>query len=135
MIVFRYLAFALLIALVVYQSFVIRRLTRRLKETNSDLDRADEELDRQIKTLRAKLDSQDEIISDCIGRALRIVAAQSNPAEIRECDEFSRFEVIRQHDDVYIVCKIIEYDPSDPDDREYKRIHAEEVAEILNEKP
>lgn len=27
------------------------------------------------------------------------------------------------------------YDPSDPDDREYKRIHAEEVAEILNEKP
>lgn len=27
------------------------------------------------------------------------------------------------------------YDPKDPDDREYKRIHAEEVAEILNEKP
>lgn len=27
------------------------------------------------------------------------------------------------------------YDPSDPDDREYKRIHAEEVAEKLNEKP
>lgn len=27
------------------------------------------------------------------------------------------------------------YDPSDPDDRDYKRIHAEEVAEKLNEKP
>lgn len=27
------------------------------------------------------------------------------------------------------------YDPTDPDDREYKRIHAEEVAEMLNEKP
>lgn len=27
------------------------------------------------------------------------------------------------------------YDPKDPDDRDYKRIHAEEVAEILNEKP
>ncbi len=27
------------------------------------------------------------------------------------------------------------YNPCDPDDREYKRIHAEEVAEKLNEKP
>lgn len=27
------------------------------------------------------------------------------------------------------------YDPTDPDDRDYKRIHAEEVAEMLNEKP
>lgn len=27
------------------------------------------------------------------------------------------------------------YDPKDPDDREYKRIHAEEIAETLNEKP
>lgn len=27
------------------------------------------------------------------------------------------------------------YDPRDPDDRDYKRIHAEEVAEKLNEKP
>ena len=31
--------------------------------------------------------------------------------------------------------KTFSYDPSDPDDREYKRIHAEEVAEKLNEKP
>lgn len=31
--------------------------------------------------------------------------------------------------------KAFSYDPSDPDDREYKRIHAEEVAEKLNEKP
>lgn len=27
------------------------------------------------------------------------------------------------------------YDPKDPDDRDYKHIHAEEVAEKLNEKP
>lgn len=27
------------------------------------------------------------------------------------------------------------YDPKDPDDRDYKRIHAEEVAGKLNEKP
>lgn len=27
------------------------------------------------------------------------------------------------------------YSPNDPDDREYKRIHAEEVAEKLNERP
>lgn len=27
------------------------------------------------------------------------------------------------------------YNPEDPDDREYKRIHAEEVAEKLSEKP
>lgn len=31
--------------------------------------------------------------------------------------------------------KTFSYDTSDPDDREYKRIHAEEVAEKLNEKP
>lgn len=31
--------------------------------------------------------------------------------------------------------KTFSYDTSDPNDREYKRIHAEEVAEKLNEKP
>lgn len=31
--------------------------------------------------------------------------------------------------------KAFSYDLSDPDDREYKRIHAEEVVEKLNEKP
>lgn len=31
--------------------------------------------------------------------------------------------------------KYIYYDRKDPDDRDYKRIHAEEVAELLNEKP
>lgn len=38
--------------------------------------------------------------------------------------------LIKKHDVIRVG-----YDPKDPDDRDYKRIHAEEVAEKLNEKP
>lgn len=38
--------------------------------------------------------------------------------------------VIKKHDVIRVG-----YDPKDSDDRDYKRIHAEEVAEKLNEKP
>lgn len=131
MIVFRYLAFALLIALVVYQSFVIRRLKKALRSANEGLD----ESDRLNRALNEKIASQDKNIGDCMCRAFKFLAAQSSPAEIEETEYPSMFEVVRKQDDAKVVCKTIYYDPSDPDDREYKRIHAEEVAEILNEEP
>lgn len=57
-------------------------------------------------------------------------------AEVEERTEpIPHFAVYRKgltkkHD---VIC--VGYDRKDPDDREYKRIHAEEVAETLNEKP
>lgn len=50
-------------------------------------------------------------------------------------EAFDRFEVFRGGKYGSIIISVIEYDPCDPDDKEYKRIHAEEIAEILNEKP
>lgn len=41
-----------------------------------------------------------------------------------------RTGVTKKHDVIKVA-----YDPADPDDREYKRIFAEERAEMLNEKP
>lgn len=57
-------------------------------------------------------------------------------AEIEERTEpIPHFAVYRKgltkkHD---VIC--VGYDPKDPDDRDYKRIHVEEMAEKLNEKP
>lgn len=131
MIVFRYLAFTLLIALVINQRFIIRRLKKELRSANEGLD----ESDRLNRALNEKIAFQDKITNDCMCRAFKFLAAQSSPAEIEETEYPSMFEVVRKQDDAKVVCKTIYYDPSDPDDREYKRIHAEEVAEILNEKP
>lgn len=46
------------------------------------------------------------------------------------------FAVTRRIDRNHTLCiSKIYYNPADPDDRDYKRIHAEEIAEKLNEKP
>lgn len=53
---------------------------------------------------------------------------------VEEDDSWYGFNVYMQGRYGRYPVKRIFYDPDDPDDREYKRIHAEEVAEILNEK-
>lgn len=57
-------------------------------------------------------------------------------AEVGEIEVLSTpyFLVYRQGSIDKFVIKKIYYNPDDPGDREYKRIHAEEVAEKLNEK-
>lgn len=94
---------------------------------------------RLIKALRKSKDCL-ESASFLIGKfgADKIDAELSfmRKAEVEERTEpiphfaVYRKGVIKKHD---VIC--VNYDPKDPDDRDYKRIHTEEVAEKLNEKP
>lgn len=130
MIVFRILAFALLIALVIYQSTVIRRLTTALKQTKGALEESDGAftyLNGLYKNLKEDMDRlilEKEDREDVSGRLFGV----------EEDDSWYGFNVYMQGRYGRYPVKRIFYDPDDPDDREYKRIHAEEVAEILNEK-
>lgn len=54
--------------------------------------------------------------------------------EVEVFDTGDSFIVYRELTWAYPI-SIIKYDPNDPDDKEYKCIHAEEIAEILNERP
>lgn len=55
-------------------------------------------------------------------------------AEVEERTDWMCFAVCRKVDGYTFDLLVLYYDPFDPDDREYKRIHAEEVAEKLNER-
>lgn len=131
MIIFRILAFAILIALVIYQSTVIRRLTTALKQTKRVLGASDDAfayLNRLYKDLKKDMDRlilEKEDREDVSGRLFGV----------EEDDSWYGFNVYMQGRHGRYPVKRIFYDPDDPDDREYKRIHAEEVAETLNEKP
>lgn len=50
-------------------------------------------------------------------------------------DSGDEINVYRLHFGIAVLVKSFPYNVNDPDDRDYKRICAEEVAEILNEKP
>ncbi len=131
MIIFRILAFAILIALVIYQSFAIRRLTTALKQTKRVLGASDDAfayLNRLYKDLKKDMDRlilEKEDREDASGRLFGV----------EEDDSWYGFNVYMQGRYGRYPVKRIFYDPDDPSDREYKRIHAEEVAETLNEKP
>lgn len=56
-------------------------------------------------------------------------------SEVFVAEEHNYFVVGREGRHGLTIISAIEYNPNDPDDKEYKRIHAEEIAEILNEKP
>lgn len=56
-------------------------------------------------------------------------------AEARVKESDSLFTVYRTISGRDYPVSYVHFDPNDPDDKEYKRIHAEEIASILNEKP
>lgn len=45
------------------------------------------------------------------------------------------YQVYVKSGDNFFTLRRYTYDPADPEDREYKRAHAQEVADLLNEKP
>lgn len=102
-----------------------RRLIKRLNKTSETLEATD-------KAVKASLCLIGNLSNDRIDKELSFM----HKAEVEERTEpIPYFAVYRKgltekHDIIRVG-----YDPSDPDDREYKRIHAEEVAETLNEKP
>lgn len=94
---------------------------------------------RLIKALRESkkcLESATYLIDALSGSATDHNISLMHKAEVEErLEPIPHFAVYRKgltkkHD---VVC--VGYDPNDPGDRDYKRIHAEEVAEKLNEKP
>ena len=64
------------------------------------------------------------------------ISSKNCKAEIEELTDYSTFSfcVYREFDHICYSVKFFEYDPNDPDDRDYKRICAEELVEKLNEK-
>lgn len=50
-------------------------------------------------------------------------------------DRDRSYEVYVERGGYFFILRSYTYDPADPDDQEYKRIHAREVADLLNEKP
>lgn len=58
-------------------------------------------------------------------------------AEVEENEKLHFFTVhLRKNaDGEKFPIRHFNYDPADPEDREYKRTHAHEVADLLNEKP
>lgn len=103
----------------------IARLNERYKAERDRLEKRNKELSDAFSVLRCKQFECD-------------LAAMSKEAEVKEVKDkaLPYFLVCRKglrYGDFAV--KYIYYDRKDPDDREYKRVHAEEVAEILNEKP
>lgn len=106
-----YIGFGLMTSVAVFAALSCLRLEKALRETRSRLRWLEaDEIDRSV--------------------------AFTHKALVRELSfPLPHFAVYRKgisenHDIIRIA-----YDPSDPDDREYKRIHAEEVAATLNYRP
>ena len=81
--------------------------------------------------------SQDKVIENYAAYKVAVRASIVADAHTEECsgDREPYFSVYRISAGTKIEIKRVYYDPSDLDDRDYKRIHAEEVAEKLNERP
>lgn len=81
---------------------------------------------------------QSEHIEEQLAHSLSEIFSRSNKAEIEETTAgiLPRFTVYRKgYGDMRHEIINFYYNPADPDDRDYKRICAEELAEKLNEKP
>lgn len=89
--------------------------------------------DRLVKDNRTLSDMTSNLLSYKTGADLNHMLK----AEVEEhVSPVPCFKVYRRIDSKHKLCLLkIGYNPADPDDREYKRIFAEERAEILNEKP
>lgn len=117
-IILMHISFGIMTVAAIILYMVNRRLIKALKESKDSLESA--------KFLIGKFGA------DKIDHDLSIM----RKAEVEERTEpIPHFAVYRKgltekHD---VIC--VGYDPKDPDDRDYKRVHAEEVAEKLNEKP
>lgn len=111
-----YIGFGLMTFAAVFGYYANRRLIKVLDEIGSDNEML-------IKMNKQLIDLQ----AGCI-------SSENNKAEITELTDISTFCVYREFDHIRYSVKFFDYDPNDPDDRDYKRICAEELAEKLNEK-
>lgn len=101
-------------------------------------------LERALKEAADEMRSGAEILGECGNRLLeyadyKLAEKTSRMSEtlVEERPDAPApcFAVYREARGIKFDVVQLCYDPTDPDDREYKRVHAEEVAEMLNEKP
>ena len=91
---------------------------------------------RLIKSLRKASDSlkeANEKLKEAHKLELEYLGSIHNQVTVRE--NSGKFSIFRESENFRFLVACYYYDPNDPNDREYIRIHAEEVAEKLNEKP
>lgn len=114
-----HLGFGLMTAAAITLWILNRRLSRQLRSAVND-SRMLSEMLQDLMTYKTGTD---------LNHMLRAyVEEQAHP--------MPHFSVCRRIDRHHRLCLMkIDYNPADPDDREYKRIFAEERAEMLNEKP
>ena len=105
----------------IYTSFrnfsQLKKLSDTIAESERELDEIKSDAERWRDTTVAIMDAfktEASLREDCVNHCFMVSFATEDGSVSPFC---------------------YSYDPSDPDDREYKRIHAEEVAEKLNEKP
>ena len=92
---------------------------------------------RKLKASNALLAESAKMIADGFKFQTDFAASCHSEAKVVEEALGTRpcFRIVREGFEDSIEVKRYYYNPNDPDDREYMRIHTEEVAEKLNEKP
>lgn len=87
--------------------------------------------------LSRRLRQATEKLREASAHEMAMIFSRTAPACVEERTDglAPYFAVCREVFHEKIDLLYVYYEPLDPDDREYKRIHAEEVAEKLNERP
>lgn len=99
-----------------------RRLIKALRKASDSLKEANEKLKEANEKLKTSREHELEYLDSIHNRVVVV-------------ERTGYFSIFRESKSGRILITRYYYDPNDPDDREYIRIHAEEVAEKLNEKP
>ena len=101
------------------------------------LSKAEKTNKEQDKTIKERDEAIDRIIGEYSRLKVTVRASYVSDAQVeeRQTSHYAYFAVYKTCAGEKIELKRIHFNPADPDDREYKRIFAEEVAEKLYEQP
>lgn len=119
---FIYIGFGLMTVAAVVLYVANHKLIKSLRKVNDFLKETSEKLKEANEKLKTAREHELEYLDSILNR-VTVVERMGYFSIFRECKS-GRILITRYY-----------YNPYDPDDREYIRIHAEEVAEKLNERP
>lgn len=133
-----HISFGLMTVAAVVLYIANRRLIKMLKSASHALESTGESLEAARKELSSaymRIEAKNMHIDSLNRERTNRILSGLNKAEAVEDPEEHCFIVLRKRQNRLYRIACYHYDPNDPDDREYIRIHAEEVADKLNEKP
>lgn len=91
---------------------------------------------RRLRRAEKNLQKAEAVIAEELSLRSEIIMSRMSQAHVEERTEpLPHFAVYRMGISEKIDVLYVGFNPNDPDDKEYKRIFAEERAEMLNEKP